>query len=103
MYYLNRLFDNDENTVDYEQFIITEENASVLIKECIDIYYHTKLYTTIEEFLKDGYIVSDRILKVLNKYKDTTIEDRGVYEFIVEVLEENNIKVINFTEKHIFY
>lgn len=108
--FLYRLRDNEEDLTIYEDFIITEENVEKLIKDSVEFYAYACgcACENIAEILEcedlDLSKYDNKLVKFLNSHLEDDITILGnAVEFALEVLQENNIKVIKFEEKNIWY
>lgn len=108
--YLYRLRDNEEDIINYEDFIITEGNVEKLIKDSVEFYAYACgcACEDIAEILEcedlDLSKYDEKLVKFLNSHLEDDICLFGnAIEFTLDLLEESNIKVIKFEEKNIWY
>lgn len=106
MIYLNRFIDEEDNTTDYETFILTKVDCSDLIQSCLDAFYDMRGFEneSVKELLRSKTIQDKRIINFLKEHKDDTADDFGnAYYFTDDVLQYNNYLIDSEYETQEFY
>jgi len=104
--YLYKFRDYEEDTAENERTLITEEDVTELIKDSCFAWDDCLCFNTIEEHLKkngEELQYNEKVLKFLEKHKDKNIDEWFKIDFVKDILRENNIKVLEFNEKIIWY
>ena len=104
--FLYRFRNNEEDTTNYESFIITKEDVTELIKDSCFAWDDCLCFNTIEDHLKkngEELQYNKKVLEFLEKHKDKNIDEWFKIDFVKDILRENNIEIMEFKEENIWY
>lgn len=104
--FLYRFRDNEEDITNYESFIITREDVTELIEDSCFAWDDCLNFNSIEEFLTENgeeLQYNKKVLDFLKNHKQERVDNWFKIDFVKDVLRENNIEIIEFEEKNIWY
>ncbi len=104
--YLYKFRDYEEDTAENERTLITEEDVTELIEDSCFAWDDCLNFNSIEEFLTavGKYLqYNKKVLDFLKVHKQERVDNWFKIDFVKDILKENNIKVLEFNEKIIWY